>query len=74
MVVKASVEVLVALVEDMETCPDWVAMCKESRVEKRVSEKKVLPIFTMTFHSQSPIVMYTRMLCGHATLTQSASP
>jgi len=40
LVVKASVEVLVALVEDIETCPDWVAMCKESRVEKRVSEKE----------------------------------
>jgi len=40
MVVKASVEALVALVEDMEACPDWAAMCKESRVEKRVSEKE----------------------------------
>jgi len=40
MVVKASVEALVALVEDMEACSDWAAMCKESRVEKRVSEKE----------------------------------
>ncbi len=40
MIVKASVEALVALVEDMEACPDWAAMCKESRVEKRVSEKE----------------------------------
>jgi len=40
MVVKAGVEALVALVEDMEACPDWAAMCKESRVEKRVSDKE----------------------------------
>ncbi len=40
MVVNASVESLVALVEDMAACPDWAAMCKESRVEKRISDKE----------------------------------
>lgn len=40
MVVKASVKALVALVEDMEACPDWAALCKEARVEKRVSDSE----------------------------------
>ena len=38
MSVKASVSSLVALVEDLASCPDWAALCKEARVEKRVSE------------------------------------
>lgn len=38
MVVKAKVDALIALVEDMEACPDWAALCKESRVEKRISD------------------------------------
>ena len=37
MVVNASVSALVALVEDLGACKDWAAMCKEARVEKRVS-------------------------------------
>lgn len=40
MVVKASVKALVALVEDLEACPDWAAFCKEARVEKRVSDNE----------------------------------
>lgn len=38
MTVKGSVASLVALVEDMPSCPKWADLCKESRVEKRVSE------------------------------------
>jgi hypothetical protein len=38
MSVKGGVAALVALVEDMAACPDWAAMCKEARVEKRVSD------------------------------------
>ena len=38
MAVKGSVASLFALVEDMPACPNWAAMCKESRVEKRVSD------------------------------------
>ncbi|MGK0374003.1 MAG: hypothetical protein ACJA2E_000471 [Arenicella sp.] len=38
MTVKGSVASLVALVEDMPACSEWAALCKESRVEKRVSE------------------------------------
>lgn len=38
MIVKASVSSLVALIEDMPACSDWAAMCKESRLEKRVSD------------------------------------
>lgn len=37
MIVKASVASLVALVEDLKACPDWAAMCKEARVEERIS-------------------------------------
>jgi len=40
MVVKARVEALVALVEDMDACPNWAAMCKDARVEKRVSDSE----------------------------------
>ncbi|MFQ3247500.1 MAG: hypothetical protein ACI9SP_004157 [Arenicella sp.] len=38
MLVKASVSSLVALVEDMKNCPNWADLCKEARVEKRISE------------------------------------
>ena len=38
MSVKASVSSLVALVEDLPSCPDWAALCKEARVEKRISD------------------------------------
>lgn len=37
MQVKASVASLVALVEDHAACPDWADLCKESRLEKRIS-------------------------------------
>ncbi len=40
MVVKASVASLFALVEDVSACPDWAAMCKEARLEKKVSESE----------------------------------
>ncbi|NNC98963.1 MAG: hypothetical protein HKN85_02150 [Gammaproteobacteria bacterium] len=38
MVITGTVVSLVALVEDMPACPDWAALCRESRVEKRISE------------------------------------
>jgi hypothetical protein len=38
MSVKASVSSLVALVEDLASCADWAALCKEARTEKRISE------------------------------------
>jgi hypothetical protein len=38
MTVKGSVASLVALVEDLQNCPKWADLCKEARVEKRVSE------------------------------------
>lgn len=40
MIVKASVASLFALVEDTSVCPDWAAMCKEARLEKRISESE----------------------------------
>ncbi len=40
MLVKASVASLFALVNDMPACSSWAAMCKESRVEKRISDSE----------------------------------
>ena len=40
MTVKASVASLFALVDDMPACPDWAAMCKEAKVEKRISDSE----------------------------------
>ncbi|MBL4673252.1 MAG: hypothetical protein JKX81_13425 [Arenicella sp.] len=37
MTVNASIASLVALVEDMPACSDWAALCKESRIEERIS-------------------------------------
>lgn len=37
MTVKASVASLFALVEDNAACAEWAALCKESRVEERIS-------------------------------------
>lgn len=37
MVVKASVSSLVALVDDLPVCADWADLCRESRLEKRIS-------------------------------------
>ena len=37
MLVKGSVASLYALVEDLPACPDWADLCKEARVEKRIS-------------------------------------
>jgi ribosome-associated toxin RatA of RatAB toxin-antitoxin module len=40
MVVKASAASLFALVDDVSACPDWAAMCKEARLEKRISDSE----------------------------------
>lgn len=37
MFVRGTVASLVALVEDLNRCPDWAAMCKEATLVKRVS-------------------------------------
>ncbi|MEO0367939.1 MAG: START domain-containing protein [Pseudomonadota bacterium] len=37
MTVNASVKDLVALVEDLAVCPEWAALCKEARLEQRIS-------------------------------------
>lgn len=37
MVIKGAVSDLVALIEDLDACPDWADLCKEARLEKRVS-------------------------------------
>lgn len=40
MIVQASVASLYALVEDASACSKWAAMCKEMRVEQRVSDSE----------------------------------
>lgn len=37
MTVKASVQSLYGLVDDLSACPKWADLCKEARLEKRVS-------------------------------------
>lgn len=40
MTIAASVKELVALVEDLPACPQWADLCKEARLEKRISESE----------------------------------
>jgi len=47
MLVQASVNSLVALIKDTESCSQWADLCKESRVEKKNSE---LEYFVYTYN------------------------
>jgi len=40
MVVEGRLASLVALVEDLDACPSWADLCKEARIEKRVSDSE----------------------------------
>ena len=39
--VEATISELVALVMDSSACPDWTALCKESRVVEQVSDTEL---------------------------------
>ena len=66
MVVDAEVAQLVALVEDMAACPDWAAMCKEARVEKRISDTES---FVYTYN-KIPFPVSDRDVYAHVVWTQ----
>ena len=40
MVVEGRLASLVALVEDLDACPSWADLCKEARIEKRLSDSE----------------------------------
>ena len=65
MVVDAKVAQLVALVEDMAACPDWAAMCKEARVEKRISDTES---FVYTYN-KIPFPVSDRDVYAHVVWT-----
>ena len=66
MTVKASVSSLIALVEDMESCSKWADLCKESRVEKRVSETESYAYV----YNDLPFPVSDRDVYAHVTWTQ----
>jgi hypothetical protein len=85
MTVKGSVASLVALVEDLENCPKWADLCKEARVEKRVSATESFAyvyndipfpvsdrdVYTHIVWTQDPI---TKQLTMTSTATSGGTP
>lgn len=66
MVVKSTVEQLIALVEDTTVCADWAAMCKEMRVEKRVSDSESFAYI----YNDIPFPVADRDVYTHVVWTQ----
>ena len=66
MIVKGSVESLFALVEDMPACADWAALCKEARVEKRVSESETY----VYIYNDIPFPVSDRDVYAHVVWTR----
>lgn len=69
MVVKAKVEQLIALVEDASVCADWAAMCKEMRVEKRVSDSESFAYI----YNDIPFPVADRDVYTHVVWTQDSA-
>lgn len=81
MQVKGKLSSLVALVEDHSRCPDWAALCKESRVEKRVSPSESYayvyndlpwPVSDRDVHTH--VVWSRNPDNGKVSMTSTASP
>jgi hypothetical protein len=68
MTVNASVASLVALVEDMPACSDWAALCKESRVEERVSATESY----VYVYNDIPFPVSDRDVYAHVVWTKQA--
>lgn len=68
MIVKSNVSALVALVEDMPACPKWAAMCKEARVEKRISDTESYAYV----YNDIPFPVTDRDVYTHVVWTQDA--
>ncbi len=69
MIVKGSVASLFALVEDMTACPDWAAMCKESRLETRISDTESY----MYIYNNIPFPVKDRDVYTHVVWTRDAT-
>ena len=67
MIVKANINQLVALVEDLTVCPDWAAFCKEARVEKRVSDNESFAYI----YNDIPFPVRDRDVYTHVVWTQN---
>ena len=81
MKVKGSVASLVALIEDMPSCPKWADLCKESRVEKRVSATESyvyvyndLPFPVSDRDVYAHVVWTQDPTTGRVTMTSRAAP
>lgn len=81
MKVKGSVASLVALVEDMPSCPKWADLCKEARVEERVSETESYAyVYNNLPFPVSDRDVYTHVVwtqdpsTGRVTMTSRAAP
>ncbi|MFT6100012.1 MAG: hypothetical protein ACJAYF_002563 [Arenicella sp.] len=85
MTVTGSIASLVALVEDMKSCPKWADLCREARVEKRVSATESyayvyndIPfpvsdrdVYTHVVWTQDPV---TKRLTMTSTATSGGTP
>jgi len=69
MIVKAPVNNLVALVKDPQACSQWADLCKESRVEKKISE---LEYFVYTYNDV-PFPVTDRDIVAKVNWTQTSS-
>ena len=79
--VKGKLNSLVALVEDHSRCPDWAALCRESRLEKRVSPSESYayiyndipwPVSDRDVHTH--VVWSKNPESGKVSMTSTASP
>lgn len=68
MAVQASVSSLVALVEDLDVCPEWSAFCKEARLEKRISPTESYAYI----YNDIPFPVSDRDVYTHIVWTQDA--
>ena len=67
MVVNASVSSLVALVEDLAVCSEWADLCKESRIEKRLSDTNAF----VYIYNNLPFPVSDRDVYTHVIWTQN---
>lgn len=58
---------MVALIEDLEACPDWADRCAESYVYRRLSETEAY-VYT---HNAMPFPVKDRDVLAHVTWTQN---
>lgn len=81
MTVRGSITSLVALVEDLAACPEWADLCKEARLEKRISDTESyayiyndIPFPVSDRDVYTKIVWRRDAVSGKVTMTSTASP